>query len=135
VRATLGDHPEAERVTGAFREDLSNAARAENERRAGLADARRGAQALHMRHDRTCLAFCLDRIGSTDAALHAPGSDSFLTVHRKTVRRHVTGDSGTGGGGMPYLVTSQRFLLPLFPALVAYADLGLTGTDEDRERW
>jgi hypothetical protein len=36
---------------------------------------------------------------------------------------------------MPYLVTSQRFLLPLFPALVAYADLGVAGTAEDRERW
>ena len=36
------------------------------------------------------------------------------------LRRHVADDSGTGGGGMPYLVTSQRYLLPLFPALVAW---------------
>ena len=40
-----------------------------------------------------------------------------------TVRRHVSDGSGTGGGGMPYLVTSQRYLLPLFPALVAWQDL------------
>ena len=32
---------------------------------------------------------------------------------------------GTGGGGMPYLVTSQRYLLPLFPALAAWQDLEL----------
>ena len=36
---------------------------------------------------------------------------------------------------MPYLVTSQRFLLPLFPALVAYTDLGVAASDEHRERW
>jgi hypothetical protein len=36
---------------------------------------------------------------------------------------------------MPYLVTSQRFLLPLFPALVAYADLGVGGTAEGADRW
>jgi tryptophan 2,3-dioxygenase len=135
VRATLGDHPEADAIAEAFRADLGAAAGAENDRRAAFADARRGAQALHARHHRTCLAFALDRLAATDAALHAPDPDSFLTVHRKTVRRHVAGDAGTGGGGMPYLVTSQRFLLPLFPALVAYADLGVAGTAEDRERW
>ena len=55
--------------------------------------------------------------------------------YRKAVRRHVAGEGGTGGGGMPYLVTSQRFLLPLFPALVAYADLGVAAADERQERW
>ena len=135
VRATLGETPNADAVAGRFREALEHAAAEQNERRAALADARRGAQAVHARYERTCLAFVLDRLAATDAALHGPEPDSFLTVHRKTVRRHVSGDSGTGGGGMPYLVTSQRFLLPLFPSLVAYTDLGAGGTDEDGERW
>ena len=135
VRATLGDEPEADAVLAHFRADLEKAVEQENSRRHMLGDARRGAQALHARHRRTALAFTLDRIAATDAALHAPDPGSFLTVHRKTVRRHVSDNSGTGGGGMPYLVTSQRFLLPLFPALVAYSDLGLAGTDEEGERW
>ncbi len=135
VRSTLGDAPEAEAAMAAFRSDLEAAAAEENARRAGFADARLGAHALHVRHGRTCLAFVFDRIAATDAALHDPGADSFLTVHRKAVRRHVAGEGGTGGGGMPYLVTSQRFLLPLFPALVAYADLGVGGTAEGADRW
>ncbi len=134
VRATLGETPNADAIAGRFRDALERAATEENDRRAALGDARRGAQAVHARHRRTCLAFVLDRLAATDAALHGPEPDSFLTVHRKTVRRHVSGDSGTGGGGMPYLVTSQRFLLPLFPSLVAYADLG-AGVEEDGDRW
>ena len=31
---------------------------------------------------------------------------------------------GTGGGGIEYLGWSQRYLIPLFPALVAYRELG-----------
>ena len=135
LRATLGDAPDADATAARFADDLGRALDAENARRDGLADARRGAQALHARHRRTCLAFVLDRVAATDAALHAPDADAFLTVHRKAVRRHVGDDSGTGGGGMPYLVTSQRYLLPLFPALVAYADAGAGGTDDDGERW
>jgi tryptophan 2,3-dioxygenase len=135
VRATLGDHPHAEAASEAFRDDLARAAEVENARRRGLEAARRGAQALQPPAPRSCLGFVLDRVAATDAALHAPEPDSFLSVHRKAVRRHVAGDSGTGGGGMPYLVTSQRFLLPLFPALVAYADLGGADTDDDRDRW
>src|SRR5690606_38958522 len=111
------------------------AAEAENERRAGFAEARLGAHALHVRFERTCPAFVFDRLAATDAALHTPEPDSFLTVHRKAVRRHVAGEGGTGGGGMPYLVTSQRFLLPLCPALVAYADLGVGGSSDGTERW
>ena len=135
VRATLGDHEGADAIADAFRTDLEDAASRENDRRTAFADARRGAQALHARHHDTCLAFVLDRLAATDAALHAPDPDSFLTVHRKTVRRHVADEGGTGGGGMPYLITSQRFLLPLFPALVAYTDLGVAGTADDRGRW
>ena len=124
-RATLGQDESgaSDGDTAAFRAALARAADAENARRDGLGDARRGAQALFGPARRTCLAFVLDRLHATDAALHAPDADSFLTVHRRTVRRHVADGGGTGGGGMPYLVTSQRFLLPLFPALVAYADL------------
>ena len=135
VRSTLGDSAGAEATTAAFREDLESAAAEENARRAEMADARLGAHVLHVRHGRTCLAFVLDRIAAADAALHAPDPESFLTVHRKAVRRHVAGEGGTGGGGMPYLVTSQRFLLPLFPALVAWADLGVGGTAEGGDRW
>jgi tryptophan 2,3-dioxygenase len=134
-RTTLGEQHDADEVTGAFGDDLHAAAREENQRREGFGTARLGAQALHARHSQTCTAFVLDRIAATDAALHAPDPDSFLTVHRKAVRRHVADESGTGGGGMPYLVTSQRFLLPLFPALVGYIDLGMAGSGDDRERW
>ena len=85
--------------------------------------ARRGAHALQTRAPRSALAHVLSRVQATDDALHAPTDGTFLTVHRRTVRRHVADGSGTGGGGMPYLVTSQRYLLPLFPAVVAWQDL------------
>lgn len=136
VRQTLGDAPDAEAVTSRFGEALTRAVDAENTRRGALAGARRGAQALTTLHRRSCLAFVLDRLAGTDAALHAPVPETFLTVHRQTVRRHVPDGSGTGGGGMPYLVTSQRFLFPLFPALIAYGDLSASaGSDDDPDRW
>ena len=120
--ATVG--PDAPpHATDDFRSDLSRAAEAENARRDGLGAARAGAFALQAGSPGAALVHVLDRLVAVDDALHSPRTDSFLTVHRKTVRRHVADDSGTGGGGMPYLVTSQRFLLPLFPALVAYLDL------------
>ncbi|MEM6783355.1 MAG: hypothetical protein AAF624_06430 [Bacteroidota bacterium] len=140
-RATLGsaatddEATHADSATTTFRADLAAAIAVENARRDGFDAARRGAHALHVRHPQTCLAFTLDRLAATDAALHEPATDSFLTAHRKAVRRHVVGDSGTGGGGLPYLVTSQRFLLPLFPARIAYADLGVGATAEDAEGW
>jgi tryptophan 2,3-dioxygenase len=130
-RATLGlaasaaPGAEARAAVDAFRDDLARAVDAENARRAGLSEARAGAYYLHARAPRSALAHVLARVVALDDGLHAAGADSFLTVHRRTVRRHVADDSGTGGGGMPYLVTSQRYLLPLFPALVAYQDLEL----------
>ena len=137
-RATLGPDARADGADAApadaFRDTLAQTVARENARRDGLADARRGAQGLLDAAPRSCLAFVLDRLVAADVALHAPDADSFLTVHRKTVRQHVADDSGTGGGGMPYLVTSQRFVLPLFPALVAWADLA-SGSDEDPARW
>ena len=122
-RTTLGAAPEADAATDAFRGDLERAARAENARRDALGPARRGAYALQTRAPQSALAHVLSRVQATDDALHAPTDGTFLTVHRRTVRRHVADGSGTGGGGMPYLVTSQRYLLPLFPALVAWQDL------------
>ncbi len=120
--ATLGPDAKAT-ATDDFRADIEAATAQENARRDGLDAARIGATALHAQSPGAALVHVLDRIVSVDDALHSPRSESFLTVHRKTVRRHVGDDSGTGGGGMPYLVTSQRFLLPLFPALVAYLDV------------
>ena len=136
VAATYGDAPDAAEAVGTFEADLRAAADRDNTRRDALGDARRGAQALLAHAPRSCLAFVLDRVAATDAALHAPDGGSFLTAHRKAVRRHVPdGDPGTGGGGMPYLVTSQRYLLPLFPALVAYGDLRADGADERGDQW
>ena len=124
-RATLGRDPDAHALAaaGAFEADLRAAVQAENVRRAGLGAARLGAYRIQADAPHSALNHILSRIAAVDDALHAPHADTFLTVHRQTVRRHVADDSGTGGGGMPYLVTSQRFLLPLFPALVAYLDL------------
>ena len=124
-RATLGT-PSSTRDADpveAFSSDLRAAADAENARRDELADARAGAYFLHARAPKSALLHVLSRIAALDSALHAPQADAFLSVHRHMVRRHVADDGGTGGGGMPYLVTSQRYLLPLFPALVAFLDL------------
>ncbi|MEM1117732.1 MAG: hypothetical protein AAF845_18275 [Bacteroidota bacterium] len=123
-RSTLG--PEAggdgERATERFAEDLAAAITAENERRAGLGRARAAATAVRAEARDSALVYVLDRVRDADEALHGPASASFLSVHRRTARRQVADGSGTGGGGMPYLVTSQRYLLPLFPALVAYRE-------------
>ena len=119
-QTTLGAEGGAAPVAD-FRADLEAAAAAENDRRDGLGAARAGAQALATTAPQSALAHVLSRVVALDRALHAP-VDSFLTVHRRTVRRHVADGGGTGGGGMPYLVTSQRYLLPLFPALVAFRD-------------
>ena len=114
-RATLGAASGATAATDAFRTDLERAARTENARRDGLGAARQGAYTLQVRAPRSALAHVLSRIAALDDALHAPGDGTFLSVHRRTVRRHVTDGSGTGGGGMPYLVTSQRYLLAAVP--------------------
>lgn len=123
-RTTLGaDDPETREAVRAFRDDLERVVRAENARRDDLARARRGAATLLREAPEGPLCRVLERLAATDYALHGPHEESFLTVHRRTARLHIHDDSGTGGGGMPYLVTSQRYLLPLFPALVAYLDL------------
>ncbi|MFN3596550.1 MAG: hypothetical protein ACK41D_04695 [Rubricoccaceae bacterium] len=122
-RATLGDAPRAADAAADFEADLRAQAHAENARRGRLGRARAGAYYLHARAPESALAHVLTRLVALDDALHGTHAETFLSVHRRTVRRHVADDSGTGGGGMPYLVTSQRYLLPLFPALVAYYDL------------
>ena len=124
-RATLGRDPApaGRAAADAFAADLGAAVDRENARRDGLADARAGAHRLQTDAPASALNHILARVAALDDALHAPHADTFLTVHRRTVRRHVADGSGTGGGGMPYLVTSQKYLLPLFPALVAYLDL------------
>ncbi|MEM0962515.1 MAG: hypothetical protein AAGK21_08285 [Bacteroidota bacterium] len=121
-RATLGrsEGDDPERAVGAFEKDLRAAVDTENERRARLGPARLGADVLRDEAPESALVYILDRIRETDEAMHGSASGSFLTVHRRTARRQIADGSGTGGGGMPYLVTSQRYLLPLFPALVAW---------------
>ena len=129
VRATLGALPDADAHAAAFRAALADAAARENARRdahAGALDGARRVRALGP----TCLGFVFDRLVGLDDALHGPADGSFLTTHRRTVRRHIADGSGTGGGGMPYLVTSQRVLLPLFPALSPWRDAA-DGAGED----
>ena len=122
-RSTLGREAgaHAERAVAAFADDLRAAVGTENARRAALGPARLGADALRDEAPESALVYVLDRVREADDALHGPSSGSFFTVHRRTARRQIADGSGTGGGGMPYLVTSQRYLLPLFPALVAVA--------------
>ena len=124
-RATLGRDAGGGAVAD-FRADLERAAATENERRAGSARPARAPVSSAGRRRRARSPTSCPASSRSTEALHAP-DDSFLTVHRRTVRRHVEDGGGTGGGGMPYLVTSQRFLLPLFPALVAWEGEGGRG--------
>ncbi len=120
-----------------LRADLREAAARENERRTRMTRARAGALVLRRRYAGSPLQRALDRIVAADEALHGAGQDSFLSVHLRVTRerfRHIrayaarSGEPepsiGTGGGGIAYLGWSQRHLIPLFPALVAYRELG-----------
>ena len=120
--STLGAEagPHGARAAAAFADDLRAAVRRENERRAELGRARSAGDALRDRSPASAMVYVLDRVRETDDALHGASADTFFSVHRRTARRQIADGSGTGGGGMPYLVTSQRYLLPLFPALVAW---------------
>ena len=119
-RATLGDTPSRDEAADRLAADLTQAVDAENARRATLGPARAAADALRDDAPESAMVYVLDRVRETDDVLHGPSSGSFFSVHRRTARRQIADGSGTGGGGMPYLVTSQRYLLPLFPALVAW---------------
>jgi tryptophan 2,3-dioxygenase len=120
-----------------FREDMSSAVSVENDRREHLRRARAGAQVLRARAPGSHLATVLRHIVRADEALHDPAHDSFLSVHLRVTRerlRQVNAyaasrgepepSSGTGGGGIEYLGWAQKHLIPLFPALVAYREVG-----------
>jgi tryptophan 2,3-dioxygenase len=118
-----------------FREDLEKAVKTENERRAGLTDARKGAFYLRLVAPDGNLARVLDRLASADSALHTK-KNNFLSLHHDLARQR-RGDverlakesgepvppPGTGGGGARYLRHVLNSLMPHFPALVAYYDL------------
>ncbi|HET9342756.1 MAG TPA: tryptophan 2,3-dioxygenase family protein [Candidatus Eremiobacteraceae bacterium] len=120
-----------------FAEDLSAAAARENARRNGLQLARAGAHILRKRAPASPLHDILSRLSAADEALHGTAHDSFLSVHLRVTRERLrqirayaakSGEPepsiGTGGGGIEYLGWSQRYLIPLFPALVAFRELG-----------
>jgi len=120
-----------------FAEDLSAAAARENARRDGLRLARAGAHVLRKRAPASPLHDILSRLSAADEALHGTAHDSFLSVHLRVTRERLrqirayaarAGEPepsiGTGGGGIEYLGWSQRYLIPLFPALVAFRELG-----------
>jgi tryptophan 2,3-dioxygenase len=124
-------------AVGRFRADMSAAVARENLRREGLQSARAGAQFLRKRAPRSHLADILRHIARADEALHDPSHDSFLSVHLRVTRERMRqlnayaakrGEAeptaGTGGGGIEYLGWAQKHLIPLFPALVAYREVG-----------
>jgi tryptophan 2,3-dioxygenase len=125
-----------ERAEQEFRESFAAAVRTENARRESLKSARAGAFHLHYIAPRSHLAQVLNRVKSTDLALHGKQDDSFLSLHYRLARETLqdileyareTGRPepmlGTGGGGVPYLGHARKNLIPLFPALIAYLDL------------
>jgi hypothetical protein len=131
------DSPDADaRAEREFRESFEAAVRAENARRGSLGSARVGAFHLHYIAPRSHLAQVLNRVKSTDSAMHGKQDDSFISLHYRLARETMqdileharrTGKPeptlGTGGGGVPYLGHSRKNLVPLFPALIAYLDL------------
>ena len=124
-------------ATSHFRDDLAAAAKRENARRDGLRTARAGALVLRKRAQGTPVQAVLSRIVAADEALHGTGQDSFLSVHLRVTRERLRQirayttkrglpepSIGTGGGGVEYLGWSQRYLIPLFPAMIAYREIG-----------
>jgi hypothetical protein len=119
-----------------FRESFEAAVAAENARRESLKAARIGAFHLHYIAPRSHLAQVLNRLKSTDSALHGRQDDSFISLHYRLARETMQDlyeyarqigepepPGGTGGGGVPYLGHARKNLIPLFPALIAYLDL------------
>jgi tryptophan 2,3-dioxygenase len=130
---------EDRRTEMVFRKDLEKAAAMENERREKLKSARAGAFYLHTIASGSHLARVLNRIVTTDNALHGPGEESFLSVHYRMAAQRIHDvveharkigkpepPSGTGGGGIPYLWFMRKNLIPLFPALVGFRDVADT---------
>jgi len=124
------------RAEAMFRESFEAAVAAENARRESLRSARVGAFHLHYLAPRSHLAQVLNRLKSTDSALHGKQDDSFISLHYRLARETMQDlyeyakqigepepPGGTGGGGVPYLGHARKNLIPLFPALIAYLDL------------
>jgi tryptophan 2,3-dioxygenase len=124
------------RAEAMFRESFEAAVAAENARRESLKAARVGAFHLHYIAPRSHLAQVLNRLKSTDSALHGRQDDSFISLHYRLARETMQDlyeyarqigepepPGGTGGGGVPYLGHARKNLIPLFPALIAYLDL------------
>jgi tryptophan 2,3-dioxygenase len=120
-----------------FRTDFEAAVKLENDRRRSLRVARAGAMALRKRAPGSALNRILSRMVAADEALYGTGQDSFLSVHLRVTRerlRHIRAYAakmgepepsfGTGGGGIEYLGWSQKYLIALFPAMIAYRELG-----------
>jgi tryptophan 2,3-dioxygenase len=135
--ASRRKEPSSEGGGERFRADLEAAAAAENRRREGLRAARAGAQALRKQSPAGPLSRIMSAVAGADDALHGTSQDSFLSVHLRVTRERLRqirayaakmGERepsiGTGGGGIEYLGWAQRYLIPLFPALVAYRELG-----------
>jgi tryptophan 2,3-dioxygenase len=124
-----------------FRTDLEAAVKAENDRRDSLTSARNGAFYLLYNAPRANLVRVLNRLASTDSALHGKQDDSFLSLHFTMVTERI-GDllhdakekgkakppEGTGGGGLSYLAYMRSNLIPLFPGLIAFLDLESAAT-------
>lgn len=136
-KGRAGPKDAANAAAARFRDDLAAAARRENERRAKLTVARAGALTLRKRAPGSPLHDVLTRLVTADEALHGTAHDSFLSVHLRVTRERLrqirthaakAGEPepsiGTGGGGIEYLGWSQRYLIPLFPALVAFREVG-----------
>lgn len=122
-------------ATAIFRHDLEVAFVGENERRAALSGACAGARRLRELAPESCLGLVLQRIVSTDTALHGKQEESFLSRHFQLAAQRIRDlhgfarqagapapPSGTGGGGVPYLGQMRMNLIPLFPALVAWRE-------------
>lgn len=120
-----------------FRTDFEAAVERENARRQSLRRARAGALAVRKRVPGSALNRILGRLVAADEALYGTGQDSFLSVHLRVTRerlRHIRAFAakmgepepsfGTGGGGIEYLGWSQKYLIALFPAMIAYRELG-----------
>jgi|GEM_PF-613 len=135
-RSNRSDPTKDMEAKSTFREDLEKAVKTENERRAGLTGARKGAFYLRSVAPKPNLAQVLDHLASADSALHTDTKKgSFISRHHVLAAQRMADvkrlaeesgepepSPGTGGGGVQYLGHVRNNLIPLFPALIAYID-------------
>jgi tryptophan 2,3-dioxygenase len=120
-----------------FRKDLEESAGRENDRRAMFRQAKAGARHLRESASGSHLVRVLNRIAEADDILHAGDENSFTSAHYRMAAKRIndliehaqkTGKpeppSGTGGGGPPYLWFVSKKLIPLFPALIGFREVG-----------